>query len=221
MFVLGILKLTRPEPAVDVPDALSLSAGALARHYDYLERELAGREWFLGAFSLVDIALTPHLRSAAFMGYPPDATAHPGPHRVARARRGASRAQARDARARRGLSRPHSSPTACSTRSGCTGAATGSSSRCAWGWAHGWPTSSRTTARSCRRFRDPLSQSRGGAGGRRSLRRMARGYHREGADVSCCAEFDCGNAVHRGMPRGGDHLPERTLVARLVRLSIS
>jgi len=78
VFVLGILKLTRPEAAVDVPDALPLAGRALARHYDYLERELAGREWFLGAFSLIDIALTPHLRSAAFMGYPPDPVAHPG-----------------------------------------------------------------------------------------------------------------------------------------------
>ena len=36
-----------------------------------------GREWFLGEFSLVDVALTPHLRSAAFMGYPPGEK-HPG-----------------------------------------------------------------------------------------------------------------------------------------------
>ena len=78
VFVIGILKLTRPEAAVDVPDALPLAERAIARHYDYLERELANREWFLGAFSLVDIALTPHLRSAAFMGYPPDPAAHPG-----------------------------------------------------------------------------------------------------------------------------------------------
>jgi glutathione S-transferase len=71
VFVLGIIQLTRPELAKEWPDALERSAEALARHYDTLERELAGREWFLGAFSLVDIALTPHLRSAAFMGYPP------------------------------------------------------------------------------------------------------------------------------------------------------
>ena len=71
VFVLGILKLTRPELAEQLPGALSGTEEALARHYAYLERELAGREWFLGEFSLVDIALTPHLRSAAFMGYPP------------------------------------------------------------------------------------------------------------------------------------------------------
>ena len=71
VFVLGIIKLTRPELAVDRPDALALAVEALTRHYDTLERELGDREWFLGSFSLVDIALTPHLRSAAFMGYPP------------------------------------------------------------------------------------------------------------------------------------------------------
>ncbi len=72
VFLLGIIKLTRPELVQQVPDALARSEEVLTRHYTYLERELAGREWFLGAFSLVDIALTPHLRSAAFMGYPPD-----------------------------------------------------------------------------------------------------------------------------------------------------
>jgi glutathione S-transferase len=71
VFVLGILKLLRPDLAKEVPDSLPQTAAALARHYAYLERELAGRDWLLGAFSLVDIALTPHLRSAAFMGYPP------------------------------------------------------------------------------------------------------------------------------------------------------
>jgi glutathione S-transferase len=39
--------------------ALARCAEALARHYESLERELGGREWFLGEFSLVDIALTP------------------------------------------------------------------------------------------------------------------------------------------------------------------
>ena len=71
LLVLGILKLMKPDLAKDVPESLPNTEAALARHYAYLERELAGREWFLGNFSLVDIALTPHLRSAAFMGYPP------------------------------------------------------------------------------------------------------------------------------------------------------
>ena len=71
VFVLGIAKLTRPELARELPDAVARCAEALALHYAYLERELAGRDWFLGDFSLVDVALTPHLRSAAFLGHPP------------------------------------------------------------------------------------------------------------------------------------------------------
>ena len=71
VLVLGILKLMKPDLAKDVPESLPNTEAALARHYAYLERELAGRDWFLGDFSLVDIALTPHLRSAAFMGHPP------------------------------------------------------------------------------------------------------------------------------------------------------
>jgi glutathione S-transferase len=71
VLVLGLLKLTRTDVAKDVPDALPQAEEILSRHYAHLERELAGREWFLGAFSLADIALTPHLRSAAFMGYAP------------------------------------------------------------------------------------------------------------------------------------------------------
>lgn len=71
VLVLGILRLMRPELAEEVPGALPKAEEALRRHQAALERELAGREWFLGAFSLVDVALTPHLRTAAFMGYPP------------------------------------------------------------------------------------------------------------------------------------------------------
>ncbi|HEY8152901.1 MAG TPA: glutathione S-transferase family protein [Myxococcota bacterium] len=71
VLVLGILKTMKPELARDVPESLPKTEQALARHYAYLERELAGRDWFLGDFSLVDIALTPHLRSAAFLGCPP------------------------------------------------------------------------------------------------------------------------------------------------------
>jgi glutathione S-transferase len=71
VLVLGILKLVKPDVAKDVPESLPKTEEILSRHYAYLERELAGRDWFLGAFSLVDIALTPHLRSAAFMGYAP------------------------------------------------------------------------------------------------------------------------------------------------------
>jgi hypothetical protein len=49
----------------------------LERHYAALDRELGGRELFLEAFSLVDIALAPHLLSAAFLGHAPGED-HPG-----------------------------------------------------------------------------------------------------------------------------------------------
>src|SRR5574342_296202 len=62
LVVLSILKLVKPDLAKEVPESLPNAEAALARHYAYLERELSGREWFLGEFSLVDVALTPHLR---------------------------------------------------------------------------------------------------------------------------------------------------------------
>jgi len=71
LFVLGIVKLTRPEIATAVPEALTRVVAVLNHHYAFLERELAGREWFVGAFSLADIALAPHVRGATFLGYPP------------------------------------------------------------------------------------------------------------------------------------------------------
>ena len=72
-FVLSILKLTRPELAKEFPQALRATQDAVARHHAYLESQIAGRDWYLGEFSLADIALTPHLRAIAFMGYPPGA----------------------------------------------------------------------------------------------------------------------------------------------------
>jgi glutathione S-transferase len=77
VFVLGLVKLMKPNLAGDVPEALPRAEAIFRRHQAFLERELAGREWFLGAFSLADVALAPHLRSAAFMGYPPGPE-HPG-----------------------------------------------------------------------------------------------------------------------------------------------
>ena len=69
-FVLAIMKVTRPEVA-EAPEVLGRTIELLSCHYGFLEHELGGREWFLGAFSLVDIALAPHLRAAAFLGHPP------------------------------------------------------------------------------------------------------------------------------------------------------
>ncbi len=77
LFVLALIKHTRRDVLQTVPEALLRCKELLASHYAFLERELAGRDWFLGRFSLVDIALTPHLRAAAFLGSPP------GPERPA------------------------------------------------------------------------------------------------------------------------------------------
>jgi len=71
LFVLAIIKVTRAEIASETPAALATAVELLSDHYGFLERELAGRDWFLGAFSLVDIALAPHVRAAAFLGHPP------------------------------------------------------------------------------------------------------------------------------------------------------
>ena len=73
VFVLSILKLIKPELAKELPHALLATEDAVTCHYAYLEKEIAGGDWFLGEFSLADIALTPHLRAIAFMGYPPGA----------------------------------------------------------------------------------------------------------------------------------------------------
>jgi len=77
VFVLAILKLTRPDALAASPEALTRATELLSRLYGVWERELAGRDWLLGAFSLVDIALAPHVRAAAFLGHPPG-EAHPG-----------------------------------------------------------------------------------------------------------------------------------------------
>lgn len=71
VFVLGLVKLMKPEVADEVPEAVARAETVWRRHLAFLERELAGREWFLGAFSLADVAVAPHVRSAAFMGYGP------------------------------------------------------------------------------------------------------------------------------------------------------
>ncbi|HVA79010.1 MAG TPA: glutathione binding-like protein [Candidatus Binataceae bacterium] len=39
------------------------------RHFEYLNRELAGREFIAGQFSLADIAYMPHLSSYERAGY--------------------------------------------------------------------------------------------------------------------------------------------------------
>lgn len=68
VFILGALVLRR-EVRERVPEALGHCTAALAAHHASLERELRG-DYFTDALSLADIAVYPHLRSAAFLGYP-------------------------------------------------------------------------------------------------------------------------------------------------------
>ena len=69
--VLGTLQIFRPELQTQFPAARARAVEILKGHYAYLEGELEGRGWFCGDFSLADIALAPHLLTAAFMKHPP------------------------------------------------------------------------------------------------------------------------------------------------------
>lgn len=61
-----------------MPDGL-LEAGRrdLSKFYHALERQLGDDEYFMGDISIADFALFPHLRSAATLGAPIDATLFP------------------------------------------------------------------------------------------------------------------------------------------------
>ena len=69
LFVMGLLKAS-DELQRRVPGALPRAAAILAKHHANLERALAEGEHLVGELSIADIAVYPHLRSAAFLGYP-------------------------------------------------------------------------------------------------------------------------------------------------------
>jgi glutathione S-transferase len=66
-----LFKFFRPALANDFPQALERAEVAMRRVFTDLDRRLAGREWFLGAFGRADIALSPHLGACAFVGLAP------------------------------------------------------------------------------------------------------------------------------------------------------
>jgi glutathione S-transferase len=68
LYVLVLLKLLRPELAEKHPQAVAKAAAMLDRHYANLDRELDGKEYFLGPFTRADVAVAPHLGAAALMG---------------------------------------------------------------------------------------------------------------------------------------------------------
>jgi glutathione S-transferase len=70
VFVIALFKLFRPNLQSDFPDLSSRAGEILEKHYANLDKELAGREYFVGEFSRADIAICPHLGATAFMGYP-------------------------------------------------------------------------------------------------------------------------------------------------------
>jgi glutathione S-transferase len=48
VYVLGLMKLFRPELADRFPQALARAVAALEKHWANLDRELDGKEWFVG-----------------------------------------------------------------------------------------------------------------------------------------------------------------------------
>jgi glutathione S-transferase len=71
--VFAMFKFFRSELAEQMPQALERATALVRGHFARLERELAGREYFAGAFSRADIAFAPHFGSVAFLGLPPGA----------------------------------------------------------------------------------------------------------------------------------------------------
>ncbi len=73
--VAGILvfisKMMRPELEQQFPELPAKVTAAVEDVYDFLEREIAGRQVFAGeAFSIAEAALLPHLSVLVFVGYP-------------------------------------------------------------------------------------------------------------------------------------------------------
>ena len=66
--MLVLLKLLRPELAEKYPQSLTRASAVLDKHYANFDRELDGKEYFLGPFTRADIAVAPHVAAAAFMG---------------------------------------------------------------------------------------------------------------------------------------------------------
>lgn len=69
--VFSIFKFFRTELAAQLPAQLEKATQAVRAHYRSLERELAGKEYFLEKFSRADLAVAPHLGGASFMGLAP------------------------------------------------------------------------------------------------------------------------------------------------------
>jgi glutathione S-transferase/RNA polymerase-associated protein len=69
-FLCFLFAVRRPELRDQYPEAARALSVAVHQHYLILERELGGRDCFVGAFSRADLALVPHLTSLAYLGEP-------------------------------------------------------------------------------------------------------------------------------------------------------
>jgi len=67
-FLCFLLAARRPELRDQHPEALGALSDAVRRLFGYLDRELAGRDWFVGDFSRADVALLPHVTSLVYLG---------------------------------------------------------------------------------------------------------------------------------------------------------
>ena len=70
VMTIGLFKVFKPDLQSAFPRLPAQTVEILEKHYQNLEAELAGKEYFAGEFSRADIAISPHLGAAAFMGYP-------------------------------------------------------------------------------------------------------------------------------------------------------
>lgn len=69
-FFLSLVTTRRPEIRRNHPEAELVIRSEIDRHYEYLNRHLAGRDYFVGVFSRADIAFIPHITGLVHLGHP-------------------------------------------------------------------------------------------------------------------------------------------------------
>jgi glutathione S-transferase len=69
--VFSVFKFFRTELAEQMPAQMERATALVRAHFVSLERELAGKEYFLREFSRADLAFVPHVGATAFMGLTP------------------------------------------------------------------------------------------------------------------------------------------------------
>lgn len=76
-FFVFLLAARRPELREEVPGVARAVAHAVRRHYEFLDRLLAGSDYLVGDLSRADVAFVPHLTSLGVLGEPiPDDCTH-------------------------------------------------------------------------------------------------------------------------------------------------